>query len=77
MYLRFCGSCWIAIVFVSMQSGSKQVTPDFKVAPISPMTSAGKIAFTSRREGVDHIYIMDGDGSNAVQLTSEIGRAHV
>lgn len=39
-------------------------------SPPSGGGSAGKIAFVSRRDGTDRIYLMDSDGTNVVRLTS-------
>ncbi len=35
-----------------------------------PYSSGGRIAFTSRRDGNGEIYVMDADGSNQTNLTS-------
>lgn len=37
---------------------------------INAFSNSGKIAFTSIRDGTPTIYIMNGDGTNAVKLTS-------
>jgi Tol biopolymer transport system component len=45
-------------------------TPYAKPSPITPPTSAsGRIAFHSDPGGSDDLYVMNGDGSNLVQLT--------
>ncbi|NIM92521.1 MAG: hypothetical protein GTO18_02240 [Anaerolineales bacterium] len=42
----------------------------------TPVHGGGKIAFTSNRDGIPQIYMMDPDGSNQIRLTAHLLESH-
>lgn len=51
--------------------GGPQVTPTTN--PTAPPLAAGRIAWTSDRDGTFHLYVMNGDGTGQVRLTRNSG----
>src|SRR5260221_6689879 len=56
----------LAVMIGLMVLASAQINASATVEPTS-----GKIAFVSERDGVPRIYVMDADGKNQQQLTTE------